>query len=498
MARKLSALKINKIIEYKNAGYSQHFTATKLHINQTTVCHYWHKFDDYAKTEGLKAATVKYGGGDATEINSFMADMKKENLSLSDAKAGFKIFQLLNKLVVGPEGYENAIKACLKIDNEEGFLDTAAKLVELEEKLGKSGLDLISDLEEKANKIQGVKNELDQLCLLIKNNKKELDELEEKRQTATKEFENQMKYLGLNMHRLKLVEDLAQIFKKIGVSDESIETYLERQDVLDEAKLDIGSLASIVKQAKIVMVSDGGQALLSALKEYGSLTATNVSLGAKQKTLQESIVGLQAQAQLKGKLEGEVAILAVEKAALEPYLKKLQISKEQYLDLQAEIGEMVESGSKLVEQYEKSLQEKLELEKCIDELTEETKDLKLKAQKTIELNRRLAELEKLKKEHEDEWLSFQGFVALVREQPIEGLQLFSEVLPMLIESVKNGDYNAITVRNLTIKTITGTEFKMPMCYNCINKPANIESSELKNAQVPPFSVKMIKKGTGHA
>ena len=103
MAKKLSTAKINKIMEYKNTGFSQHHTAAKLHINQSTVCHYWNKFDTYAKAEGLEAATEKYGGSDTAEINAFAAEMKKENLSLPDAKVGFKLVQLFEKLTCPPQ-----------------------------------------------------------------------------------------------------------------------------------------------------------------------------------------------------------------------------------------------------------------------------------------------------------------------------------------------------------------------------------------------------------
>jgi len=495
MAKKLSKAKINKIMEYKNTGFSQHYTAAKLHINQSTVCHYWNKFDVCAKVEGLEAATEKYGGGDAAEINTFAAEMKKENLSLPDAKAGFKMVQLFEKLGVWPEGYESAIKACLKINNEEGFLDTAAELVELEEKLGSSGLDVISDLEDTENKLQGAKDELDKLYQLIESTKEELDGLKKKRQAATKEFEQHMKYLGLTLHRFELVKNLSLALKKADIPDESVETYLKRQAILDEAKLNMALFTAVVTQAKIVTAPDGGQALLSALKEYGSLTAVNASLGVKQKTLKESIVGLQQQAELKGKLEGEVAVLAAEKAALEPYLEKLQASKEAYDKLQLKIAESLDTSSKLVQQLTQRKQEKDDLEKCVDELSKKAEDLIPKGKQLIQLNQQLAELEAEKKKREDEWQSFLGFVALIQEQPLKGLELFSEVLPLLIENVKKGEYKAITVRNHTVKMLTGHAQELPMCHTCVNKSIKIEPPKLKNVQVVPYSIEVIE-GTG--
>ena len=280
--------------------------------------------------------------------------------------------------------------------------------------------------------------------------------------------------------------------KKAGISDETIETYLKRQGILNEAKLEMALFVSVVTQAKVVTALDGGQGFLGSLKEYGSLTAANVALGVKQKTLKESIVGLQAQAELKGKLQGEVVVLAAEKAALEPYLEKLQASKEQYDHFQSKIAELVKSSSILVEQSQQRLQEKLELEKCVNELTEKTKDLIPKAKQVIELNARLTELEEKRKKREDEWQSFEGFVALVREQPLKGLQLFSAVLPCLIEGVNKGQYKAVTVRNEVVKKLTGTDFKLPMCCTCTNKPVKIEPPKPKNMQVIPISIEVIE------
>jgi len=118
-----------------------------------------------------------------------------------------------------------------------------------------------------------------------------------------------------------------------------------------------------------------------------------------------------------------------------------------------------------------------------------------KAKKVIALNARLTELEEEKKKREDEWQSFLGFVALVREQPLKGLELFSEGLPRLVENVKKGEYKAITVRGYAVKKLTGIEFKLPMCYTCVNKLGKIEPPKSKNVQVVPYSIKMIE-GTG--
>ena len=44
----------------------------------------------------------------------------------------------------------------------------------------------------------------------------------------------------------------------------------------------------------------------------------------------------------------------------------------------------------------------------------------------------------------------------------------SEVLPLLIENVKKGEYKAITVRNHTVKMLTGHAQELPMCHTCVN------------------------------
>ena len=255
MANKLSEAKISKIIEYKHAGYSQHQTAIKLHINQSTVCHYWNEFDGAAKYAGLEAATQQYGGGDVSELNAFVAEMKKENVSIPELKEALSLWKVFKKLELGNDDYEGIIKACLKI-NEKSFLDTAVELDQLEIKFKATGMDVITELEETANKLQAAHGEFDQLYVLIKNKKKELAEIQQKTQAADKTFEQHMIDLGLSQQRLNLVENLSLALKKAGIPDEAIGTYLKRQAIFDEAKLDIALFASIVTNVKMVTALD--------------------------------------------------------------------------------------------------------------------------------------------------------------------------------------------------------------------------------------------------
>jgi predicted transcriptional regulator len=465
MAKKLSASKISKIIEYKNAGYSQHYTASKLHINQSTVSHYWNQFDLTSATEGLEVATEMFGGGDATEINAFAAELKEEHLSLPEAKAGFKVHELFQKLEVDFEHYEHIIKACLKLE-ETGFLDTAVELVELEEALGKSGLDVIADLKTVEKKRQEAQAEIDQLYPLIKNTKKEIKGLEEQKKATGNDLAQYMKHCGMTVYRLKLVESLSMALMKAGVSDYAISSYLQRHAVLDDAGLDVSLFANIVTQSKMVTAVDGGQALLSSLVEYGGLKEANAALSVKQKVLTESVAGLEAQAELKGELAADIATLSVEKVALEPYVKKLQSDKDDYQLLQAKIGELEQGCLKAMEQSKQRLQERLELESSIDALTEKTGDLITKGNQVIQLNQEIAELEEMKKRRQSEWQSFLGFVGLICEQPLQGLETFSQLLPLLVESVKKGTYKAVTLRNHVVQTLTGTTFDLPMCCAC--------------------------------
>jgi hypothetical protein len=71
------------------------------------------------------------------------------------------------------------------------------------------------------------------------------------------------------------------------------------------------------------------------------------------------------------------------------------------------------------------------------------------------------------------------------------LELFSEDLPRLIENVKKGEYKAITLRNHTVKMLTGTEFMLPMCCTCVNKQVKIEPPKPKNISVVPISIELI-------
>ena len=115
--------------------------------------------------------------------------------------------------------------------------------------------------------------------------KEELDGLKKKRQAATKEFEQHMKYLGLTLHRFELVENLSLALKKADISDEAVGNYLEQQAILDEAKFNMALFTAVVTKAKVVTAPDGGQVLLRALNEYGNLTGVCVGLKAEVKSL---------------------------------------------------------------------------------------------------------------------------------------------------------------------------------------------------------------------
>ena len=137
-----------------------------------------------------------------------------------------------------------------------------------------------------------------------------------------------MKYLGITLHRLELVENLSLTLKKASISDEAIGTYLKRQALLDEANLGLAMLTAIVKQAKIVTAPDSGQALWSALNEYGNLTGACAGLKAEVKSLKGQVANLEQHAALKGKMEVEVSKLKAEKTGLEPQVANLHGQKE--------------------------------------------------------------------------------------------------------------------------------------------------------------------------
>ena len=53
--------------------------------------------------------------------------------------------------------------------------------------------------------------------------------MENKKKAASQELEKHLEQVGLDMHRLELVEDLAIILKHGGVTDPELGKYIERQ-----------------------------------------------------------------------------------------------------------------------------------------------------------------------------------------------------------------------------------------------------------------------------
>jgi hypothetical protein len=115
-----------------------------------------------------------------------------------------------------------------------------------------------------------------------------------------------MEQTGMDKERLKKVEVLALALKKGGIENQQLEEYLQRQQQLNEAGIDVFLLTEILDKAGVATAKDKGKLLLDRLTEYGSLSQTNQMLELKIGALEKEAAGLEEKATLKGKIQADV------------------------------------------------------------------------------------------------------------------------------------------------------------------------------------------------
>jgi alanine racemase len=136
MTKKLSPQKISKMMALYFQGWSQKEIANKLKIDQSTVSLHAGKLKALAVEKDMKTAAEEYGITDTVEaLHSLGAELKKNGLTIEEAKIGLKMDLLFQKLGIKQERYSQLINACKKM-KDEGFIIAAIKLAHLEESTG--------------------------------------------------------------------------------------------------------------------------------------------------------------------------------------------------------------------------------------------------------------------------------------------------------------------------------------------------------------------------
>jgi hypothetical protein len=268
MTVRLSPQRVNKIIKLYFSGQSQTQIARKVRVDQSTVSLYASRFADRAQGAGLLPAGKELGVYNEIEaIRSLSVELYKSNMTTEEAKDGCKISKAFVKLGIMPEQHLTLVKVCKEI-SDPCFVQAAVKLSILESQTNMGYNDIILKLDDMISRLASLKTELGTAEAGLKSvnaalaqRKQDLANLEKHfdlfQQAVTQkqsELENQVaeriKETNLTIERLDKLEPLVKTLQKLGVSDDTLETYIKKHQKLDEVGIGWENFVDIVKGFK--------------------------------------------------------------------------------------------------------------------------------------------------------------------------------------------------------------------------------------------------------
>ena len=467
MTQKLSPQKLSKMIALYFEGYSQSQIADKLKINQATVSLSVGKFSTLAEQYGLEAAGKEYGIMDQVKaLHSLAAELKAAKLTVEEAKVGLKMVLVFQKYGVKQEDYQDLVQACTKMKSE-GYIDSAVKLNQLEKSMGMTPEEIITHVTGASQQLKQTQAQLKNMTDKLNVFKKELITIDKQKKLASQDLAAHMKQVGVDMNRLKLVETLAMILKEAGVSDKEIQNFIKRQQLLSKAGIGLDTFMAILEKAKVATSHDGGEELLKTLSEYDGLSQASKALQIEVEGLGKQVAGLDEQAKLKGKIEGEVVKLKTEKAKVEVYVAGLQDQKDELDRIKSEISSIGDKKAKLDHEISELEDYKGSLDDDIKSKEQKVKDLEELELKHGELFQSLSEIEAKVKQDERRWEIFESFLGFIQSSsPLPELEYFIEKLPGLLDSTKHGKYSPEFLRRHILRKLAGPELQLLKCTSC--------------------------------
>ena len=478
MTAKLSPHKISKMMSLYFDGYSETEIANKLKVNQSTVSLYVSKFKSVAGQQGIQAAGEEFGIMDQVEaLHSLSAELKKAKLTIEEAAAGYKMVQSLSKLGIKQEEYKGVLQACTKMKSE-GFLDSAIKLNKLEHNTGITYEEIVAKAASTHQELKQTKQDLLAVAGKLKATKEELANIEKQKKLASQELETHMKNVGVDIERLKMVENLALALKKAGEDDTQLGNYIQRQHLLNEAGITLGIFVEILEKAKSLTAKDQGKELLAMLDQYGSLADTINGLENKMQSLTKEANGLEHKAKLKGELEADIIKLHAEKVSLEACVAQSLEQKKILEDTQNEVSLLTKKKASLENEIAK-------LQARSQELTEDVQYKKEIVSDLVDLEKKhnaaaaaLTEMQAQLKWGKRLLNITESFIGLVQSAPssLAELEEFATALPGLIDEAKQGQYSPTLLKAYVLENLTGGTLQVMKCKLCgarfiVDKPA---------------------------
>jgi rubrerythrin/predicted transcriptional regulator len=470
MTIKLSSSKISRLLKYYFQGLPQLNIAGKLGINQATVSLYIGEFSAVVDEEGLETAAKEYGIMDVVqELHSLGAELKKSSLTVEEAKRAFKVAVVLEECGIPEEEYKNIITTCTKMNND-GFLESAMELNQIEESSDMSYQAIVEQASACKTQIEKDKKELQSMQEEITQIKQALATWEHQKVDAGKELQKYMDTVKMNFKRLEKVESLTLILNKSNITDKEIDSYIERQNLLNKAGLSINMLNQILNAAKIQIAVDGGKSLVKKLTEFNGLDGAVLNLKQEKQSLLSETKDLKEKAALKGSIQADVTHLETQKKGLYAEVSRLQ-----------SIMQTTEFNIQVLKQDENALSSKVSYLKATVSKNEliiknQNQEIKTKQDKIADL----AALESKRNDAADELATLnvkaeakkkqlmilEAFEGYMQSTDLDKQEKFVAVLPQILEGAKQRKTSPDFLRGYILKELTGGTMEILKCTTC--------------------------------
>lgn len=476
MTKKLSPYKVSRMIALYFEGCSQSQIASKLKVDQATVSLYVSKFKYLVDQKGLKAAGEEFNIMNEVEsLHSLAAELKKAKLTVEEAKIGLKMIGQLWMSGIKEEDYGDLIQACKKMKSE-GFITSAVKLNQLENSTGMTYEQVVAQFESSHQQLGETQKNLQIVTAKLETLEGELVSIEKQKKLASQDLKTHMDQIGVDMERLKQVENLATTIKKAKVSNEELGDYIERQQLLSKAGISLGTFAAILEQTKVVTLHDEGKGLLQMLSQYASLTEALKALQSEVQSLGKQADGLEQEAKLKGELEGDVMKLTAEKASLQAYVDQLANEKVVLTETKGQVAALQEKKAALEKDVEEKAARGDLLKSDLEILEAKTAGLKELEEQHEAASAHLANIEAEIAKQEERWGLFESFIGFVGSTSSSDVDTFIRLAPQLVEDAKQGKYKPEILKRVILDGLTGGTLKSLVCTSCgakfvVDKPA---------------------------
>ena len=466
MTKKFSPHKVSRMMALYFQGYSQPEIASKLKVDQSTVSLYVARFKLLAGQQGLNAAGEEFNVmNEVDALHSLAAELKNTKLTVEEAKIGLKMVGQLWMSGIKEEDYGDLIQACKKMESE-GFITSAVKLNQLEESTDMTFQEVVGQFESSHQQLGETQKSLQIMTGKVETLEGELVSIEKQKKLASHDLEVHMDKIGVDMDRLKQVEDLAVALNKAKVSKEELGKYIHLQKLLGEAGVGLDTLAAILEESKLQIWYDQGKQLRQMLSEYSGLTEVLKNLQTKIQSLDKQADGLEQKATLRGQLEGEVTKLTAEKLSLEAYVHQLASEKALLTETKNQVAALQERKVAVEEEMKEKEAKRDLLNSDLKILEEKTDGLEELQEQYKVASARLAEIEAEIGKQGKRWALFESFISFVGSTSSSDLDKFVRLVPQLVEGAKQAKYKPDLVQRVIFDSLTGGTLKSLVCTSC--------------------------------